>query len=125
MSANPRQALGRLGEELAVAHLERAGFALLARNVRTRHGEIDVIAHRHETLVFVEVKTARARGGGPEPLAWYGLAQRARLRRLAAAWLRQPERHRPWAAAIRFDAIGVTVDRNDALVALEHVEGAC
>ena len=61
---DPRRALGRLGERLAAAHLQRLGFAILARNVRTRHGEIDLIAFDGEALVFVEVKTRRSAGAG-------------------------------------------------------------
>jgi hypothetical protein len=52
--ADPRRALGALGEELAGAHLERLGFSLLARNVRTRHGEIDLIAFDGSTLAFMD-----------------------------------------------------------------------
>src|SRR5258706_11574267 len=51
-----RQALGKLGEDLAVAELERRGYAILARRYRTRHGEIDIVARDGETIVFVEVK---------------------------------------------------------------------
>lgn len=126
-----RRTLGRLGEELAVTHLRRMGFALLERNARTRHGEIDVIAFDGRTLVFVEVKTRRSLGNprkstGPEehPLAALRPRQRARLRRLAAAWLYDETHVRPSAHTIRFDAIGVTVDARDALVRLDHVEGA-
>jgi putative endonuclease len=128
---DPRRTLGRLGEELAVTHLRRMGFALLERNARTRHGEIDVIAFDGRTLVFVEVKTRRNLGSprkssGPEehPLAALRPRQRARLRRLAAAWLYDETHVRPSAHTIRFDAIGVTVDARDALVRLDHVEGA-
>jgi putative endonuclease len=127
---DPRRALGRLGEELAAAHLGRLGYALLARNVRTRHGEIDLIAFDGHALVFVEVKTRRASGpaGGERPqegpLAGLGHRQRMRLRRLAAAWLSDRGKDRPSAGAIRFDAIGVIVDRHDRLVSLEHLEAA-
>jgi putative endonuclease len=127
---DPRRALGRLGEQLALAHLERLGFATLARNVRTRHGEIDLIVSDARTLVFVEVKTRRApsaeRRLAPEaqPLAWLRPRQQARIRRLACAWLSDSSRPRSRAGTIRFDAIGVTVDRRGRLVELEHVEGA-
>ena len=59
---DPRRALGRLGEDLAVAHLRRLGFTLLERNARTRYGEIDAIAFEGRTLIFVEVKTRRLSG---------------------------------------------------------------
>jgi putative endonuclease len=128
---DPRRALGRLGEELAVAHLQRLGFALLERNARTRHGEIDAIAFDGHTLIFVEVKTRRTtasprRRAGPDeqPLAGLRPRQRARLRRLATAWLYDETHVRPTAHTIRFDAIGVTVDATGALVRLDHIEGA-
>ncbi|HEY4098389.1 MAG TPA: YraN family protein [Baekduia sp.] len=55
MSTDPRQHLGRLGERLAAEHLERLGCAIVARNHRTRFGEIDLVACDGRTLIFVEV----------------------------------------------------------------------
>ena len=57
MSEDPRHALGKFGEDIACAELERLGYAILARRHRTRYGEIDVIASDAGTTVFVEVKT--------------------------------------------------------------------
>jgi putative endonuclease len=125
-----RLKLGRLGEELAAAHLTRLGFAVLARNARTRHGEIDLIAFDGQAIVFAEVKTRRAIAGTQrgrareEPLAWLRPRQRARLRKLAVAWLADAGHVRPSARTIRFDGLGVTVDSADRLVRLDHVEGA-
>ncbi|HXE44719.1 MAG TPA: YraN family protein [Conexibacter sp.] len=121
MSNDLRHRLGRIGEQLAAEHLERRGLAILARNHRTRSGEIDLIAADAKRIVFCEVKTRRLGASGP----FEGLreAQTRRLRRMAAAWLR--ERHdRPRTAELRFDAIGVTIDAHGRLVALEHLEGA-
>jgi putative endonuclease len=122
-------AIGRLGEGLAAEHFERLGFRVLGRNVRTRGGEIDLIAFDGETLVFAEVKTRRAhrrerRPPGDTPLERLHAGQRARLRRLAAAWLCDPRRRRPRARTIRLDAVGVTVDCGGRLLGLEHVEAA-
>jgi len=125
-----RHALGRLGEGLAADHMRRLGFVALRRNERTRHGEIDLIAFDGATLVFVEVKTLRVdtavRTLGPDlqPLEWLRPRQRARLRRLAVAWLSDEGQDRPTARTLRFDAIGVSVDAADRLVRLEHLEGA-
>ena len=127
---DPRHALGRRGEELAAAHLERLGFARLGRNERTRYGEIDLIAFDGRTLVFAEVKTRRLDAGAhslrpdQQPLVWLRPRQRLRLRRLAAVWLADQEHIRPTAHTIRFDAIGVTLDRQSRLVRLDHIEGA-
>jgi putative endonuclease len=127
---DPRRTLGRRGEDLAADHLRRLGFTVLARNVRTRGGEIDLIVFGEGTIVFAEVKTLRTGAPGAavradqQPLLWLRHRQRARIRRLAAAWLGDREGARPTAATIRFDAIGVTVDAAARLVRLEHVEGA-
>jgi putative endonuclease len=89
MNEARRNRLGRSGEKLAATHLRALGFATLARNVRTRGGEIDLIAFDGRTLVFAEVKTrcvsARQRSirADQDPLRGLGVRQRARLRRLA------------------------------------------
>ena len=59
MTADRRQSLGKMGEDLACGELCRRGYAVLARRYRTRHGEIDIVARDEGTIVFVEVK-ARA-----------------------------------------------------------------
>ena len=103
---------------------------MLARNVRTRRGEIDLIAYDGATLVFAEVKTRRDLARQPDhglaqhPLAGLRARQRERLRSLAAAWLREQRAVRPRARTIRFDAIGVLVDARGGLQRLEHLEGA-
>ncbi len=68
MPQSRQQRVGKWGETVAADFLERRGYQVLARNVRTAYGEIDLIA-RHETggLVFVEVKTrTNSRFGYPE-----------------------------------------------------------
>ncbi len=119
---DPRQHLGRLGERLALQHLERLGYRLVARNHRTRFGELDLVVCDRRVLVFAEVKTRR--GTQPER-SWESLhgAKRAQVRRIAAAFLCEvPDR--PRTEDIRFDAIGVTIDPRGRLVALEHLEAA-
>ncbi|MCW5937218.1 MAG: YraN family protein [Fimbriimonadaceae bacterium] len=48
--------LGAQHEDRAAQHLLDMGYSLVARRVKTRSGEIDIIALDGETLVFVEVK---------------------------------------------------------------------
>ena len=62
MSDDLRHSLGRLGEELAAAHLERLGYRVIARNYRTRFGELDLVATDDGVLVFCEVKARRGSG---------------------------------------------------------------
>ena len=124
-STDDRRALGRRGEDLALAHLCALGCEVVDRNHRTRYGEIDLIVRDGDTLVFVEVKTRRTTGGASPsaPLDGLRARQRRRLRRLAAAWLADTS-SRPRTAALRFDAIGVLFDAAGALVRLDHVTGA-
>ena len=123
MSSDLRHRLGRAGEDIALRHLERRGCALVARNHRTRFGEIDLIVHdaRTSTLVFCEVKTRRAGPGSP----WEALgeAKRAQVRRMALAYLAEVH-DRPRADDLRFDAIGVVIDARGRLARLDHIEGA-
>ena len=122
-----RRTLGRIGEEIAVTHLEARGFSLLTRNYRTRRGEIDLIAFDGCTLIFVEVKTQQMESAQaqvrPSPLEWLSTRQQKRRRTLAMAWLYDRTHPRPVARNIRFDAIGVVLDDQGAKVDLEHLEG--
>jgi putative endonuclease len=121
MSSDVRHRLGRLGEDHSAAHLQRRGLTIVARNHRTRFGEIDLIGHGDGVIVFVEVKTRRAGSGTP----WDTLDERKcrQVRRMARAWLHETD-DRPRAKTLRFDAIGVVIDAAGRLVRLDHLEGA-
>ena len=49
--------IGAEGESRAAVYLESKGFEIIERNWRTKGGEIDIIADKNDTIVFVEVKT--------------------------------------------------------------------
>ena len=131
MSSPPRSQTGRLGERAAARHLERSGYRVIERNYRTREGEIDLIALSGATLVFCEVKTlvvrpTGQRNGPVHPLESVRHAKRAKIRRLARAWLSEPSasgRARGGRNA-RFDAIAVLLSPSGRLLRLEHVEAA-
>jgi len=120
----PRQRTGRVGEDRACERLAARGIAILARNSRTRAGELDAVALDRGTLVFVEVKTMRtgARAGPERPVLAVGPRKQLQVRRLARAWL--AENRPPRYSAIRFDVVGVTLDPGDTAVAIEHIENA-
>jgi putative endonuclease len=115
------------------------GFAPVARNHRTRDGEIDLVAFDGVTLAFVEVKTRRirarqarrpraagrvaaTRGYGEQTLGWPSARQRRRLRRLALAWLRDCRGSRPRARDIRFDVVRVLLDEDEEPLRIEHIQ---
>ncbi|MGW4478589.1 YraN family protein [Rhodococcus triatomae] len=97
--------LGALGEDLAVEHLVGRGMSVLARNWRCRYGEVDVIAEAGDAVVFVEVKTRTGCGHGT-PAEAVTYTKQARIRRLAALWLREQERG--W-RRVRFDVVAVVL----------------
>jgi putative endonuclease len=123
ISADRTKELGRRGEELAADHFSRLGYRVLARNHRTRFGELDlVLADEDEsTIVFCEVKARRL--GSGEPLDNLHERKQRQVRTMAAAWLSQVK-DRPFGAELRFDAVGVTVDGRGELVRLDHYEAA-
>jgi putative endonuclease len=120
-----RLRIGRAAEDLVAGRLAAAGWELLERNARTRFGELDIVAIDGRALVFVEVKAGR-RGSafGPErPVLAVRRRKQLQVRRLATAWMAE-RRGTPFYEEIRFDAVGVTYDRADRLVDVEHIEGA-
>jgi len=121
MPTDSRLELGRRGEDLALEHLLRRGYAAVTRNHRTRWGEIDLIVHDERTLVFCEVKTRRAGSGHP----WWSLgpAKQQRVRRRASEFLATVD-DRPRGLDLRFDAVGVVIDAAGRLVRLDHLEAA-
>lgn len=104
-AATNRRADGARYEALALAHLERAGLALIARNYHCRYGEIDLVVRDGEVVVFVEVRyrSASAFGDGVDSV---GAAKRAKLVRAAGAFL--ADHPRLAGAACRFDVLAVT-----------------
>ena len=64
---NKKQELGKWGEQEAYDYLLRKGYKILGRNIRTPHGEIDILASLDQILIFVEVKTRGSTAfGNPE-----------------------------------------------------------
>ena len=115
--------LGRRGEDLAAEHFARLGYRVLARNHRTRFGELDLILADQEeaTIVFCEVKSRRL--GSGQWLDNLHAAKQKQVRTMAAAWLAKVK-DRPFGAELRFDAVGVTLDDRGELVRLDHLEAA-
>ena len=106
--------LGRWGEELAAGELEAKGFVILRRNFRCRQGEIDLIAEKRRTLVFVEVKRRTSQRYGRPAEAVTPDKQR-HIVRTAMLYLQE---NRRMDVAVRFDVIEVLPG------GLRHIEAA-
>jgi len=120
-----RRRTGEIAEELVADRLVAKGWEIVERNARTRYGELDIVALDGAVLVFVEVKGARAgtRFGPEKPILSIDFTKQRKVRRLGTAWM--AERHEfPPFDDIRFDAVGVTLDRNDRPVEVEYIPGA-
>lgn len=103
MSGRDRVKVGRAGEQAAAAHLSSLGYRILARNVRFRAGEIDLVAREAGYLVFVEVKTRTGHGFGT-PAEGVTPAKQRQLVRLAGLYLAGLGGEAP---PCRFDVVAV------------------
>jgi putative endonuclease len=118
MTEDKRQSLGKTGEDLACAELERRGYAILARRHRSRFGEIDIIASSQGDIVFVEVKARVGDEFGGSAAAVTPSKQR-RIAHMAVDYLSRHQLHdRP----CRFDV--VTVDLSSERPKIEVYERA-
>ncbi len=112
---------GDSAERVAALHLEQNGYRLLARNVRTRYGEIDLIAEDKDGIAFVEVKARRTRAhGAPEE----ALTPRKQLKlvQLADAFIAEHElfQDKAW----RIDLVAVELDKTGKLIRVEVIKNA-
>ncbi|HIE32720.1 MAG TPA: YraN family protein [Thermodesulfobacteriaceae bacterium] len=112
-----RQALGKEAEALVERYLKLKGYRILARNWRTRLGEIDLIAERGDTLVFIEVKARRKLTHGlPEEAV--NPAKQKKLLTLARTYLSS---YAGRAKRVRFDVIAL--DFSGKKPCIRHLEG--
>jgi putative endonuclease len=81
---------GRFAELFATAALMAKGYRILGRNVKTRAGEIDIIAVRGQRIAFVEVKRRANRDAAEAAILD---AQATRIRNAADYWLTNRPRY--------------------------------
>ena len=93
---------GQAGERLAALALRLKGYRILARNYRTRLGEIDIIARKGDVVAIVEVK---ARGDLASAADAVGYKARRRIEQAAHHWL--ATRRDANRLSLRFDIIAV------------------
>ena len=109
-----RQRLGKQGEDLAAAELERRGYTIIARRYRTRHGEIDIVARDADTIVFVEVKAKETAEFGTAAAAVTSRKQR-RVVSMAVDYL---ARNRLAGHPCRFDVVAIDGAGDGAVLTL-------
>src|SRR5687768_1103798 len=115
-----RPTLGARGERIAARHLRRAGYRVLGCNLRTRLGEIDLLAEDPDgrEIVVVEVKT----GASTDPELRPELhVNRDKQRKLASLAAQLAARRGMGDRPIRFDVIGVDLPPRGPPVVRHHI----
>ncbi len=108
--------LGQWGEDVAAAYLGAAGYRIIARNVRARPGELDIVAQIRGLLVFVEVKTRSGAGFGSGAEA-VGTRKLGHLARAAEHYRQRAHHTGPW----RIDVIVIEL-RESGEPTITHLE---
>ncbi|MCA9319422.1 MAG: YraN family protein [Planctomycetes bacterium] len=108
---------GRRAERRAARHLSRLGFRIIERNIRTNHGEIDIVAIEDDCVVLVEVRFRRE--GAAAALKSLD-ARKIRAMRAAAVEYRRRERLR--STPLRIDLVAVS--RRGRSWHLDHIRAA-
>ena len=111
-------AIGRLGEDLAAAHLTQGGMKILDRNWRRPGIEIDIVAMASRTLVIAEVKTRKSATHGL-PAEAVNARKLEIMRRGAAQYLAT---HRLSCSGIRFDVVSVVLGPRGQHT-ISHIQG--
>lgn len=113
-----KQRLGQAGEELAAQFLLTKDYKILVRNLKTKYGEVDLLAQDGSELVIVEVKlkTNQSYGLAVEMIT---KAKRNKLRVLAQVVSSQYNM-----VKYRIDVVAINVDERGK-VRLEHYKSVC
>ena len=116
---------GARGERAAAKYLKQHGYRIIARNLRSRMGEIDIVAQASDrrTIVIVEVKTRAIEDAGVAGILPEEHVNRQKQRKLAALASQLVNRYRLEDRPIRFDVIGVDLVARGTPV-IRHYEGA-
>jgi putative endonuclease len=111
--------LGKIGEQLAQQFLHKKKFVIIETGYRLYRGEIDIIAHDGQTLVFVEVKTRWSHKSGFPEEAVTPHKQR-QLRKIAESYCALNDVQDK---ECRFDVISLLFDRSGRH-SLSHIKNA-
>ena len=95
--------LGKKGEDIAAAFIEKKGYNILFRNYKCSFGEIDIIAEHKKTLSFIEVKTRSTKKYG-SPLEAVTSVKQAKISRVALEFV---QRYKMDNRTARFDVVSV------------------
>ena len=111
-----QQHTGQQGEDLAADFLQEQGYQILDRNYHSRFGEVDLVAEKDQTIVFVEVKArTNDRFGLPEESVTPEKLEK--IYDTALLWLQEhPDKPDDW----RVDVIAIQMDQTHQAKDIQH-----
>lgn len=109
--------LGKKGEDLAVLHLKKKGYKIVARNFKYQKAEVDIIASKENVLAIIEVKTRSTPDFG-NPQEFVKAKQIQNLVKAVNFFIIEHELE----VEVRFDIIAII--KNQAGTKIEHLENA-
>jgi putative endonuclease len=110
--------LGKAGELLAKAHLEKAGYEILDENWTHGKAEVDLIAYKDRVIIFTEVKTRSSNFLG-EPEDFVDARKQRMLVQAADEYIYLMNHQ----GEVRFDIISILFDKQKNHT-LKHIEDA-
>ena len=109
---------GNWAENKVAQYLNLKSYEVLDRNYRKKWGEIDIVAKKNDTLIFIEVKASKEDISGFEPEKRVGLEKLRRLNRAIQTYLAfkkySPDQE------YQIDVISVILDRSRGVVKIKH-----
>ncbi len=119
ISADSRRRIGARAEAAAARYLKRRGYHILQRNLRTRLGEIDIVATDGDWLVVVEVRSRRE----DSPVSPRETLTRQKRRKLRALTEQLRKQYQLADRPVRVDLVEVTLDQRGKVKSCQLLPG--
>ena len=109
--------LGKFGESAAEEFLKNQGIKIIARNFRSKFGEIDLIGQEHETAVFFEVKTRKTLYFG-KPYEAVNRYKITKIKKTIDFFLLKNPKYKN--KKLRIDVLSLVLDKDQNLKEIKH-----
>lgn len=110
--------IGNIGEEAAVQAIKKRGYKIIARNYRTKMGEIDIIAKDGEYTVFVEVRLRKSNAFGSPA----DTIDRRKQQKIIKAAQMYAVKNDIYDTPMRFDAVLINADTDGKKLVNTEIE---
>ncbi len=122
---NKSQKIGAIGENIAADYLKKKGYKILARNFKTKWGELDIVAQKNKIIIFVEVKTLKfnpSKKSEFQPEDEITFHKARQLRKMAQIYLSANKL--PLDISQQIDIIAIEINPNSQKPIIRHTENA-